>query len=299
VKTVKTVKTSSQKMELPGDVTSCSTARRIVEECLAGAADDLGTKASLLASELVTNAVLHASGPITLEVRQSGSAYRICVGDGSTTLPTMKAYRADDPTGHGLHIVDRLAAEWGWQRTGGGKIVWFDLPVPFDDSFSPRFEPHPYVDPYPSGAPIALIEAPIQAMIRANAHYDALYREFRLILESDRSQVQNVPGRLLSLIGELGRSFLGFGRPAAKAWQTGVQENRKTVDLHFRIPSEAGPIVERYNKLLDEADDFCQQGELLTIAPTIEALSVRRWAFGQVVRQCLGEPPTPWPRWPR
>jgi hypothetical protein len=33
----------------------------------------------------------------------------------------------------------------------------------------------------------------------------------------------------------------------------------------------------------------------LTIAPTDEALAVRRWAFGQVVRQCQGQTPTPWP----
>ena len=46
--------------------------------------------------------------------------------------PTEKGYRIDDATGRGLHLLDCLAAAWGWKRTGIGKVVWFDLPVPLD-----------------------------------------------------------------------------------------------------------------------------------------------------------------------
>jgi Histidine kinase-like ATPase domain len=287
----------SRKIELPGDVASCSTARRFVQECLAVGAD-VSENATLLISEVVTNALLHTSGPITVEVRQKGGAYRITVSDSSSTPPTEKGYRADDATGHGLQILDCLAAAWGSIQTGTGKVVWFDLPVAFDDSLSPGTERQSYDDPYPSGTPIALIEAPVREMIRSAAHYDALYREFRLILELDPSHLEAIPGRLLSLIDELGPRFLGFGRSAEEAWYTGVRENRDSVDLHFRFPAQAGTAVARYSQLLDEADDFCLKAELLTIAPTEEALTVRRWAFGQVVGQCLGEPPTPWSEWP-
>ena len=287
----------SQKIELTGDVASCSRARRFVGETLAQAADDLRANASLLISEVVTNAVLHASGPVTVEVLQKDNAYRIVVSDGSRTPPTEKDYRTDDATGRGLQLLECLTATWGWNRTGTGKVVWFDLPVPFDGLSSSGIERKSYDDPYPNGTPIALLEAPIQEMIRTAAHYDALYREFRLILELDPSHLQAVPGRLLSLIDELGTSFLGVGRAAEETWDTAVEESRETVDLHFRFPPEAGPAVVRYNQLLDEADTYCQRAELLTIAPTDEALAVRGWAFGQVVCQCQGEPPTPWSRW--
>jgi hypothetical protein len=103
-----------------------------------------------------------------------------------------------------------------------------------------------------------------------------------------------VPGRLLSLIDELGASFLGAGRATEEAWDAAVEENRDTVDLHFRLPPEAGPAVLRYNQLLDEADKYCRRAELLTIAPTYEAVPVRSWAFGQIVSQCQGEAPKPW-----
>jgi anti-sigma regulatory factor (Ser/Thr protein kinase) len=284
----------AMKVELPGDVASCSSARRFVQAALAQGDEDLRADASLLVSEVVTNAVLHASGPLSIEVLHKDGAYRIAVSDGSKTPPTEKGYQRDDATGRGIQLLECLAAAWGCKRTGTGKTVWFDLPVPFDDSSPRGTGRRSNDDPYPIGMPIALLDAPIQPMIRTAAHYDALYREFRLILELDPSHLEAVPGRLLGLIDGLGTSFLGVGRAVEETWDTAVEENRDAIDLHFRLPPEAGPAVLRYNQLLDEADEYCRRFELLTIAPTDEAVSVRGWAFGQIVSQCQGEPPTPW-----
>jgi anti-sigma regulatory factor (Ser/Thr protein kinase) len=284
------------KLELTGDIASCSMARRFVEEALAQAADDIRANATLLISEVVTNALLHAPGPVTVEVQHKDGAYRIAVGDQSRTPPTEKGYRVDDATGRGLHLLGLLAAEWGWSRTATGKIVWFDLPEPFDGPLSTGRQFDSYENPFPNGRPIALLDAPVQEMIRTNAHYDALYREFRLILELDSSHLLAVPGRLLSLIDILGTSLMGFGRSVEETWDEAVRENRDRVDLHFRFPAEAGPGVAWYSQLLDEADEYCQRADLLTVAPTDTALAVRRWVFSQVAEQCEGAPPTPWSR---
>ena len=287
---------SAQKMELPGDVASCSAARRFIQGALAQESDDLRANASLLVSEVITNALLHASGPMSVEVLHKDGAYRIAVSDGSRTPPAEKGYRRDDATGRGIQLLECLAAAWGCKRTGTGKVVWFDLPVPFDDSSPRGAGRRSSDDPYPNGTPITLLHAPIQPMIRTAAHYDALYREFRLILELDPSRLEAVPGRLLSLIDQLGASFLGVGRAVEETWDAAVEENRDSIDLHFRLPPEAGPAVLRYNRLLDEADEYCRRAELLTVAPTEEAVAVRKWAFGQIVCQCQGEAPRPWAR---
>jgi anti-sigma regulatory factor (Ser/Thr protein kinase) len=284
---------TSQRIELAADVAGCTTARRFVQEVLDQAADDVRANAVLLVSEVVTNAVLHARGPLAIEVIQQGTVFRIAVSDRSRTPPAAKRYRVDDATGRGLRLLDCLAAAWGWESSRTGKVVWFDLPEPLE-SPPPRPEYKSHDDPYPRGAPIALLEAPVQEMIRTGAHYDALYREFRLIVELDPSRHNAAPGRLLSLIDKLGTRFLGYGRSAEEAWEKAVREGRESVDVHFRFPADAGPAVMRYNHLLDEADEYCQRAELLTIAPTAEALAVRRWAFGQVAAQCDGGPPTPW-----
>jgi len=84
--------------------------------------------ATLLVSELVTNAVKY--GPeeetIKLIVEQEDRCTRFTVHDlGLGPLPEMRA--EDDPTpgGHGLRLVDALADRWGVER--GSTRVWFEL----------------------------------------------------------------------------------------------------------------------------------------------------------------------------
>ncbi|HEY1829633.1 MAG TPA: ATP-binding protein [Acidimicrobiales bacterium] len=286
----------SNRIELTADVVSCSIARRFVQETLDRASDDLRNDASLLTAEVVTNALLHARGPITVEIHQRDGRYRIAVGDRSEAMPTEKGYRTDDATGRGVQLLNILAARWGCERTDFGKVVWFDLPEPFESSPATYTDSQYSDDPYPNGVAIALLESPVHEMIRTGAHYDALYREFRLILELDPRRREEIPGRLFRLISQLGTSFVGYGRSAEDSWKAAVRDERPAVDIHFRLPSEAGPVIERYNELLDEADDYCQRAEFLTIGPTDEALAVRRWAFTQVVGQCRGELPMPWRR---
>jgi anti-sigma regulatory factor (Ser/Thr protein kinase) len=287
---------SSQKIQLAADVASCAIARRFVEDALSRAPEDLRDDASLLLSEVFTNALLHGIGPVTIEVEQRGGGYRIAVGDRSSEPPVEKGYRVDDATGRGLHLLDNLAAAWGWDRTGFGKVVWFDLPVPLQTPTLHSVKRASRDDPYPEGTEIALLEAPVQEMIRTAAHYDAVYREFRLILELDPTRRQAIAGRLLGLIDELGTTFVGFGRSAEETWGAAVREGWEAVNIRFRLPPQSAFFLEHYDELLDEADSYCQRAELLTIAPTDEALAVRRWAFGQVVRQCRGQTPTPWPQ---
>jgi hypothetical protein len=270
-----------------------------VVDSLDSAPDEVRNSAGLLTSEAVTNALLHAAGPITVEVSQHGDRYRVEVRDASKLPPTEKHHDPEDITGRGVQLLNRVAADWGWQPTRSGKVVWFDLAVSTDGSVVSSYmptgaEPQP-TEPYPSGVQIELLGAPVMAMTRAGAHYDALYREFRFILELDQSKRQLVHGRLLRLIDGLGSQFLGFGPDAQETWERAIRQRRDTIDLHFRLPAEAAPFVEQYDQLLDEADSYCQEADELTIVASPETLAVRRWAFAEVVRQCRGGSPTPWP----
>jgi serine/threonine-protein kinase RsbW len=89
--------------------------------------------ATLLTSELVTNAIRHSrsgesggsvglvvlavTGGIRVEVTDSGSA-------GGSPVVRDDIYTCD---GHGLFLVEAVADRWGYRTTGAGTTVWFGL----------------------------------------------------------------------------------------------------------------------------------------------------------------------------
>jgi len=89
-------------------------------------------QAQMLASELVTNSVLHcgASGDegLVFRVKLSSTVVRLEVedpGQGATIAP--RAPDRDRGHGFGLNIVDTLSTCWGVERLAGGTRVWAQL----------------------------------------------------------------------------------------------------------------------------------------------------------------------------
>jgi len=79
----------------------------------------------LLVSELVTNAVVHAGGPVGLTIRHLGSRTRVEVSDTSVRLPEVCPATVEHC--RGMHIVAALSARWGAEGHDGGKTVWFEV----------------------------------------------------------------------------------------------------------------------------------------------------------------------------
>jgi anti-sigma regulatory factor (Ser/Thr protein kinase) len=110
---------------------SAAEARRFTVDVLRswGAADLIDT-ATLLVSELVTNAVLHARSSSELALRRIGGRLRVEITDASAVGPTRRSYPPDAGTGRGMMLVEALAVRWGSERDGDGKRVWFELELP-------------------------------------------------------------------------------------------------------------------------------------------------------------------------
>ena len=80
--------------------------------------------ACLVASELVTNAMIHAGTDIDLIVSEHRQAIRIAVRDHSPDLPVEQSGPSEEH-GRGLTIVAGMSSAWGvLPDTSGGKVVW-------------------------------------------------------------------------------------------------------------------------------------------------------------------------------
>ncbi|GCB52828.1 serine phosphatase rsbU [Streptomyces sp. NL15-2K] len=77
----------------------------------------------LVVSELVTNAIRYATGPIRLRLIKDDPL--ICeVSDGSSTSPHLRLAQLNDGGGRGLFLVAELTDRWGTRYTSTGKTIW-------------------------------------------------------------------------------------------------------------------------------------------------------------------------------
>ncbi|MEU1184552.1 SpoIIE family protein phosphatase [Streptomyces sp. NPDC005820] len=116
--------------ELPSDPAVVARIRAAVTRRLAAwGLDELAFTTELIASELVTNAIRHATGPVQLRLLRDRTL--ICeVSDGSGTAPRLRRARTEDEGGRGLFLVARLTERWGTRYTSTGKIIWTEQPLP-------------------------------------------------------------------------------------------------------------------------------------------------------------------------
>ncbi|MED7925897.1 ATP-binding protein [Nonomuraea sp. LP-02] len=112
--------------DLPAIPEAVAAARRLVREALAvwglsPLADDL----TVVVSEVVTNAIVHAKSAVTLSLHRQGRSVRGEVADHSPVWPTPLPAGPDEEHGRGLAIVAAYSERWGVDPTPDGKIVWF------------------------------------------------------------------------------------------------------------------------------------------------------------------------------
>lgn len=82
--------------------------------------------AAVVFSELVTNAVVHGTGPVRALASVSPDLIECEVTDEGADLPVVYEAGADDEHHRGLSLVDALATEWYvCRRSAGGKTVRF------------------------------------------------------------------------------------------------------------------------------------------------------------------------------
>ncbi|CAL9448757.1 ATP-binding protein [Streptomyces sp. Tu 3180] len=118
----------------PADPGAVRAARSVVRDRLRDwDLDSVGDLTALLVSELVTNALRYATGPIGVRLTRPaglGGVLLVEVSDPLPDFPHERVARPDDEGGRGLQLLDSTSRRWGTRTGGAGKTVWFELAVP-------------------------------------------------------------------------------------------------------------------------------------------------------------------------
>jgi len=117
--------------DVPSDPAAVSVVRGDVARRLADwGLDDLAFSTELILSELVTNAIRHAAGPVRVRLLRLERSLICEVSDASSTSPHLRRAATTDEGGRGLFLVAQLSERWGTRYTGTGKVIWAEQPLP-------------------------------------------------------------------------------------------------------------------------------------------------------------------------
>jgi serine phosphatase RsbU (regulator of sigma subunit)/anti-sigma regulatory factor (Ser/Thr protein kinase) len=117
--------------EFPNEAEAVARARRVTVDQLTGwGLEEVSFATELAVSELVTNALRYAGGPIGLRLVR-GDGVLVCeVSDPSNTQPRLRRARETDEGGRGLFLVAQLTSRWGSRYGQSGKTIWTEQEIP-------------------------------------------------------------------------------------------------------------------------------------------------------------------------
>ena len=117
-------------VDLPAATTAPRDARRFTVDTLRSwGVDGAVEEAELIVSELVTNALRHASSPSRLVLAADGACLRIEVADNGAGGAVRRRSRPEDTGGRGLLLVEAMADRWGSHHDGHEHVVWCEIVV--------------------------------------------------------------------------------------------------------------------------------------------------------------------------
>jgi len=252
----------------------------------------------LILTELVTNAQLHGTPPITVGVHVLPDRARFEISDASAGTPVGLVQNPESMTGRGLMLVEALSDRWGVDRQDQGKLVWAEVGL---NSSEPEYDPSATTPvttrvagsahgrETPSGLPeytIELGDVPTDLLVSAKAHVDSIVREFALVLSGAASgQTAAVSAEMARLIdavtGRFAQARESIKRQALAAAAAGEDRTR----LVLTLPLSAADAGRDYLEALDEVDTYARAARLLTLETPPQHRAFRRWYVSSLVDQ--------------
>ncbi|WP_432485464.1 ATP-binding protein [Kineococcus esterisolvens] len=306
-------------LRLPAEAGSATRARHHVRRALAGTVPgDVVTDAELCASELVTNAVLHARGAVDLLVAVTGGRVRLEVADSSPVEPQWVPRSLTATTGRGLRLITALSTARGTDvhRDGTGKTVWCELSTTGSAPGAPGEgggdgvdslmaaewasvvadlapEPAPAGEPPAQGPPVRLLRYPLRRGVRLREHREAVLRELQLLGLADAfpdAPTAELGGDVADL---LDAEYGGHLNAAEARKMAALARGLECVDLEYPRRADHLRLVLHWRARLAELQRAARAGLLTAVEPR-DVAELARWIVDEFERQLRGGDPSPW-----
>ncbi len=289
-------------VELPADPSVGRVARRLTRQLLDEweVPDELIHKAMLVASELASNAFLHAVPPYLLTVGATDEGVRIGVRDCLALTPALRDYGSLALTGRGLRLVALSSLGWGVVGGAGGKEVWASVSLRSSDE---GLAPMQIDGPAPVRAEssvgtdtVRFLQVPVDAYLALQEHNDGVFRECALLAGLDPA-TSSVPSDLLHLAWRLNEQFAGASNDYRDVMAAAQARGELSTDLDQTcdpaLAAEAVKAAESFLTMMEELDRFCRNQVLLAEPPSEAVVALRRWFVTEMRSQLIdGRPPT-------
>ena len=253
--------------------------------------------AALALSEIVTNAFVHTGAAVAVLVSASPDGVRVEVVDSSPRPPVPRRHADQAGTGRGLQIVEQVTEHWGVQRSGAGKVVWFEVGrPPRSGELTPPREPDEG-DDAEDVYPVTLRHAPLLMHWAWQEHAAALLREYLLyVLDEDLTifdRHAEASAAMALLQSQLPVPQLPDDPDGlmAEALEPAVSAE----EVVLTIPASSIPHFVTLADLLRRAIREAQAGNFLGPPTQPEIEEMREWICSEVARQTSGTvTATPW-----
>lgn len=313
---------------------SVPTARRAVRDLLVELdATESAGDATLVVSELVTNALVHAGTDITVVLRAAPGGWQVEVTDGSPHRPSMRSYGATASTGRGLALLNEVARSWGVRaRPSGapGKVVWCVLPDRAAAGALSRPGRARVRSAVRAGAGrsadgghaagrgadraagtvvVRYLDVPLLLVHAWRQHAESLLREL-LLVSMDHDVVGGSAMTSIDVHAAASDAIalLTEHLPDADWWEAGAEllDDTKTLlpvvaepaaslaEVRVPVPASSVPSFEVLDQALERAITLARADDLLITPTQPEVHDLRRWLCDQVVHQRDGGAPVPW-----
>ena len=148
----------------------------------------------------------------------------------------------------------------------------------------------------PSGRVAVLRDYPLRLWAEQEEYTRDLLREFQLLLMGERSGqlADAAPGRLVVLAELVQTRFGPLLQSVSEERQAAYDSGLDRIDSRLPLVEGTPDLLDQVHQVLQAADDFCRQGDLLLLPRPPHLVTLWDWVRVELLAQYEGAEPTPW-----